>query len=144
VRVVGEAQLVRGVEERKGLAPPRDVPVGAQAFVDDAALVSQPVLHLPQRLRRRRHRWPPPTRAARLRDGAVCLLRLLPRGRRRRLRGLPVAAGAVLGGGLGETSVARGAEGRGALGVEGSPAHLVRQARVRLQCNTMHGRLTRC
>jgi hypothetical protein len=55
VRVVGEAEPVGGVEEREGLAPPRGV-VGAQAAVDDAALVPHPVLHVPQRRRGGRRR----------------------------------------------------------------------------------------
>lgn len=136
VRVVREALPVGRVEEREGLAPARAGGVGSQASVDDPALVPQPVLHLPQRLRRRRG-WPPPT-AALLRDGRTGLAVLL-RGRSRRPL---VAVAAPGGGGAGRrggprTVMARGAEGRGPLGVEGPPARLVREARVRLP-NEMH------
>lgn len=142
VRVVGDAPpVVGGVEERERL-PPRAGAVAvvcAQAAVDDPPLVPQPVLHLPQRLRRH----PPPAAAAAtgFRDGAALrrLLLLCGRGRcggfvavgrssRSRRRGA-CGSGAVLEAG--------GAEGRGPLRVERSPARLVRQARVRLQHNVI-------
>jgi hypothetical protein len=60
MRVVGEAAPAGRVEEREGLAPPRARRgvVGAQAAVDDAALVPHPVLHVPQRRRGGRRRLP--------------------------------------------------------------------------------------
>jgi len=112
VRVVREAAPVGGVEERERLAPARARRgvVGPQAAVDDPALVPQPVLHVPQRLR-----------------GAGLLL--APGPRRRPLlvvgRGAEPAAGGV-------AVVARGAEAGAPLRVEGPPARPVRQARVRL------------
>jgi hypothetical protein len=129
MRVVGEAAPPGRVEEREGLAPPRARRgvVGAQAAVDDAALVPHPVLHVPQRRRGGRRRLP---------------------GRRRRHlrcggRGGPLVGGdcAVPGacGGVRRRQhvavVARGAEAGAPLRVEGPPPRLVRQARVRLHAN---------
>jgi hypothetical protein len=123
VRVVGEAEPVG---EREGLAPPRGV-VGAQAAVDDAALVPHPVLHVPQRRRGGRRRLPGRHRRN-LRCGG---------------RGGPLVGGdcAVPGacGGVRRRQhvavVARGAEAGAPLRVEGPPPRLVRQARVRLHAN---------
>lgn len=128
VRVVG---AVGGVEEREGLAPARARRrvVGAQAAVDDAALVPHAVLHVAQR--RRRCGWPPPARL-----GHRCWLRGGPaRSDDRRRRPLVAVPGA--GGGRGEqvAVVARGAEAGAPLRVEGPPPRLVRQARVRLHAN---------
>lgn len=123
VRVAGEPQPVGGVEERERLPPPRaTAAVGLEAAVDDAALVPEPVLHLPQRLRRDGH--PPPPAAA-----AAVLPVLRAAGGRRRRRRPPLRA-------VPEPVVARGAVARRPLVVEGSPASPVSEARVRL--HTLH------
>jgi len=123
VRVVREAAPVGGVEERERLAPARARRgvVGPQAAVDDPALVPQPVLHIPQRLRSEGMLLAPGRR--RLRPGRRPLL-VVGRGAD------PAAAGGRRPGGV--AVVARGAEAGAALRVEGPPARLVRQARVRL------------